>query len=99
MRSFKKHLFLALWFVTGLFSLIVAPAIHAQSETPYYQGKTVRILVSSGAGGGTDAAARLVSRFLAKYIPGNPKVTVQNMPGGSGTIANNSSAPRQSPMD
>ena len=89
MRSFRKHLFPALAFVTGLFWLMVAPNIHAQSDTPYYQGKTLRILVSSGAGGGTDAAARLVSRYIAKYIPGNPKVTVQNMPGGSGTIANN----------
>jgi len=89
MRSLRKHLFPALAFVTGLFWLMVAPNIHAQSDTPYYQGKTFRILVSSGAGGGTDAAARLVSRFIAKYIPGNPKVIVQNMPGGSGTIANN----------
>jgi tripartite-type tricarboxylate transporter receptor subunit TctC len=30
-----------------------------------------------------------VSRFIAKYIPGNPKIAVQNMPGGAGTIANN----------
>jgi tripartite-type tricarboxylate transporter receptor subunit TctC len=89
MRSFRKHLFSALAFVTGFFWLMVAPNIQAQSDTPYYQGKTLRILVSSGAGGSTDAAARLVSRYIAKYIPGNPKVTVQNMPGGSGIIANN----------
>jgi tripartite-type tricarboxylate transporter receptor subunit TctC len=59
------------------------------AEAPYYEGKTMRIIVSSGAGGGTDAAARLVSRFISKYIPGNPKIAVQNMPGGGGTIANN----------
>jgi tripartite-type tricarboxylate transporter receptor subunit TctC len=59
------------------------------AEQPYYEGKTLRILVSSGPGGGTDTAARLVSRHIAKYIPGNPKVLVQNMPGGGGTIANN----------
>jgi tripartite-type tricarboxylate transporter receptor subunit TctC len=59
------------------------------AESPYYEGKTIRIIVTSGAGGGTDAAARLVSRFISKYIPGNPKVAVQNMPGGGGTIANN----------
>jgi tripartite-type tricarboxylate transporter receptor subunit TctC len=55
----------------------------------FYEGKTLRILVSSGTGGGTDTAARLVSRFIGKYLPGNPKVLVQNMPGGGGTIANN----------
>jgi tripartite-type tricarboxylate transporter receptor subunit TctC len=76
-------IFLALgWLVTTTFQLSAA-------EPPYYEGKTLRILVSSGSGGGTDTAARLVSRFIAKYIPGNPKIIVQNMPGGGGTIANN----------
>jgi tripartite-type tricarboxylate transporter receptor subunit TctC len=59
------------------------------AEQPYYEGKTLKIIVSSGPGGGTDTAARLVSRFISKYIPGNPKIAVQNMPGGGGTIANN----------
>ena len=61
----------------------------APAEAPYYEGKTLKILVSSGTGGGTDTAARLVSRFIGKYLPGNPRVLVQNMPGGGGTIANN----------
>jgi tripartite-type tricarboxylate transporter receptor subunit TctC len=87
MLSWRRHIFLTLSFVIGIF--IVAPGIRAQSDAPYYQGKTLRILVSSSPGGGTDTAARLVSRYIAKYIPGNPKVAVQNMPGGSGTIANN----------
>lgn len=68
--------------------LVFSPAA-AAAEAPYYDGKTLRIVVSSGTGGGTDTAARLVSRFIGKYLPGNPKVVVQNMPGGGGTIANN----------
>jgi tripartite-type tricarboxylate transporter receptor subunit TctC len=83
----RKHLFLVLSFVTGVF--IVARDLNAQSDASYYQGKTIRIIVSSGPGGGTDAAARLVARFIPKYVAGNPKVAVQNMPGGAGTIANN----------
>ena len=67
--------------------VLFAPAI--AGEAPYYEDKTLRILVSSGTGGGTDTAARLVSRFIGKYLPGSPKVVVQNMPGGGGTIANN----------
>jgi len=59
------------------------------ADAPFYEGKTLKLLVSSGTGGGTDTAARLVSRFIGKYLPGNPKVLVQNMPGGGGTIANN----------
>jgi len=62
---------------------------HAASDKPFYEGKTIKILVSSNPGGGTDAAARVVARFLPKYIPGNPQTLIQNMPGGGGTIANN----------
>jgi tripartite-type tricarboxylate transporter receptor subunit TctC len=77
--------------IAGLLALAIL--LHASrvlaADAPYYEGKTLRIIVSSGAGGGTDTAARLVSRFISKYIPGNPKTIVQNMPGGGGTIANN----------
>jgi tripartite-type tricarboxylate transporter receptor subunit TctC len=59
------------------------------ADQPFYEGKTIKIIVSSSAGGGTDAAGRLVARFLPKYLPGNPNTIVQNMPGGGGTIANN----------
>ena len=72
--------------VVLIFSLVVSAGA---AEAPYYEGKTLRILVSSGTGGGTDTAARLVSRFIGKYLPGSPKIIVQNMPGGGGTIANN----------
>jgi tripartite-type tricarboxylate transporter receptor subunit TctC len=44
----------------------------AAQQASYYDGKTLKILVSSGTGGGTDTAARLVSRFIGKYLPGNP---------------------------
>jgi tripartite-type tricarboxylate transporter receptor subunit TctC len=79
-----------LTFIFLVFGWLIAanPQLSA-AEPPFYEGKTLRILVSSGSGGGTDTAARLVSRFIAKYIPGNPKIVVQNMPGGGGTIANN----------
>ena len=59
------------------------------ADQPFYEGKTIRFIIASGPGGGTDTAGRLVARFLPKYLPGNPKIIVQNMPGGGGTIANN----------
>jgi tripartite-type tricarboxylate transporter receptor subunit TctC len=81
---------IALSFNVLLLALIISSGARLfAAEQPYYEGKTLRILVSSPPGGGTDTAARLVSRYIAKYIPGNPKVLVQNMPGGGGTIANN----------
>jgi tripartite-type tricarboxylate transporter receptor subunit TctC len=85
----KRRTLASLFSISFLAFLITAPVELLTAESPYYEGKTLRLIVSSGAGGGTDAAARLVSRFISKYIPGNPKVTVQNMPGGGGTIANN----------
>lgn len=54
-----------------------------------FEGKTIRMIVASSPGGGTDAVGRLFARFLPRYLPGNPKVIVQNMPGGGGVIANN----------
>ncbi|HEX9880868.1 MAG TPA: tripartite tricarboxylate transporter substrate-binding protein [Candidatus Binatia bacterium] len=56
---------------------------------PFYEGKTLKIIVSSSAGGGTDSAGRLVARFLPKHLPGNPATYVQNMPAGGGILANN----------
>jgi len=61
----------------------------AQSADVSFTGKTVRIIVSSSAGGGTDTVARLVARFLPKHLPGNPATIVQNMPGGGGLVSNN----------
>jgi tripartite-type tricarboxylate transporter receptor subunit TctC len=69
-------------------TVVTAGEVYA-AEAPFYEGKTIRMIVSSGPGGGTDTAARLVSRYISKYIPGNPKIAVQNMGGGGGTIANN----------
>jgi len=62
------------------------------SEDPagdFYQGKTVSIIVGSGAGGGFDTTARLVSRHIGRHIPGAPTVIVVNMPGGGGLVAAN----------
>lgn len=58
-------------------------------DKPYYEGKTIKVIVSSSPGGGTDTAARLVARFLPKYLPGQPQTIIQNMPGGGGAVSNN----------
>lgn len=64
-----------------------APAAGAQGE--FYKGKQIRIVVGLSTGGGYDRAARMLARHIGKYIPGNPDVLVQNMPGaGSVTAAN-----------
>jgi tripartite-type tricarboxylate transporter receptor subunit TctC len=55
----------------------------------FYRGKTVRIVVGFSAGGGYDQYSRLIGRHLSKYIPGNPAVIVENMPGVGSIIAAN----------
>jgi tripartite-type tricarboxylate transporter receptor subunit TctC len=68
--------------------LLACPVAHAQgSSAP--GGKTVNLIISSAAGGGTDAYGRLVASFLEKYLPGSPTVIPRNIPGADGTTAMN----------
>ena len=69
-------------------TLALGHSAHAQGE-PFYNGKTVRIIVGFTPGGFYDRWARLLSRYMPKYIPGNPNFLVQNMPGASSVIAAN----------
>ena len=69
-----------------LFGLSVPGAL---AQQPFFQGKTVRIIVGFTPGGGYDTYARLIARHLGKHLPGNPTVVVDNMPGaGSLSSAN-----------
>lgn len=61
--------------------------LHAQAS--FYQGQSVRVVVGSSTGGGYDLWARLMALHLGKYIPGNPAIIVQNMPGAGGVVAAN----------
>lgn len=66
---------------------LIAQTAHAQ--TPYYQGKTIRIIQGRNPGGSGDVRAKLVSTYLKKYIPGNPNVLSEYMDGGGGRKAAN----------
>jgi tripartite-type tricarboxylate transporter receptor subunit TctC len=59
------------------------------AQTPYYQGKTIRLVAGTPAGSVYDTYARLMAQFMPKYIPGNPNVIVQNMPGVASMVAAN----------
>lgn len=56
---------------------------------PYYQGKTIQIIVGYSAGGGFDAYARTIARHLGKHVPGTPSVVVENRTGAGSLIAAN----------
>jgi tripartite-type tricarboxylate transporter receptor subunit TctC len=53
----------------------------------FYRGKTLNMVIGSASGGGFDAYARLIGRFMAKHLPGNPSVVPQNLPGSGGFAA------------
>src|SRR5262245_61808551 len=67
--------------------VLLVPAIAAQA--PFYQGKNLTFLINFSAGGPTDIEGRIVARHLAKHIPGNPTIIVQNMPGAGGVTGIN----------
>jgi tripartite-type tricarboxylate transporter receptor subunit TctC len=56
---------------------------------PYYEKKTMRIVVGFAPGGGYDRMARMMATYLPKYIPGHPTIFVENMPGAGSFIAAN----------
>ena len=74
-------------------ALLAATAItsvaSAQSVENFYKGKEIRLTSSSDVGGGYDATARLLARYMPNHMPGNPRIIVQNMPGAGGIKAAN----------
>ncbi len=66
----------SLGFVTG--------AAQAQSPAEFYKGRNINVLIGVGVGGEYDLHARLVARYIGRYIPGNPTMVAQNMTGAGG---------------
>jgi tripartite-type tricarboxylate transporter receptor subunit TctC len=69
--------------------LLLSELAHAQGQTYFYQNKTIQVIVGSAPGGLYDRWGRLLAQHMGKYIPGNPNLVVQNMPGGGSMIATN----------
>lgn len=61
----------------------------ANAQAPFYQGKTIRVIVGTPPGNLYDFWARLIAEHLGKHIPGNPNFVVQNMPGAGHVVAVN----------
>src|SRR5262249_21325053 len=60
--------------------------VKAEPVADFYRGKTLRMLIGYGPGGGYDIYGRLVAEFLPKHLPGKPTIVPQNMP-GAGSFA------------
>ncbi len=59
------------------------------SNAPFFKGKMIRFVVGYAPGGGFDTFARLLARHLRYYVPGTPRIIVQNMPGAGSLVAAN----------
>jgi len=66
----------------------VAPGL-SLAQTPFYQGKTITIVQGRDPGGTGDIRVKAVLPFLQKYIPGNPNILSEFMPGGGSRKAAN----------
>src|SRR5262249_11747459 len=70
-------------------SVAATPVSSVQAEpiADFYRGKTLRMLIGYGPGGGYDIYGRLVAEFLPRHLPGNPTIIAQNMPGAGSFVA------------
>jgi tripartite-type tricarboxylate transporter receptor subunit TctC len=80
------------WRPAGFLVAVLAFGASAQAQdavADFYRGKQIKIIVGSAPGGGYDLHARTLARRFGKYMPGNPGLVVQNMPGAGGLAATN----------
>jgi len=64
-------------------------AAGAQTPETFYAGRQVPLVISFAPGGLNDLAGRATARHLGRFIPGNPTIVPQNMPGAGGLAAAN----------
>lgn len=79
----------ALMILIASLLLVSCGAPGAGNEGPYYQGKTITLLIPFSEGGGTDVWARVMAPYLEKHIEGQPKVVIKNVPGGESITGTN----------
>jgi tripartite-type tricarboxylate transporter receptor subunit TctC len=75
-----------LWPAIAFSLLAIAPSAHADD---FYRGKQIRLIAGFPAGNDYDLGARLLIKYLPKYIPGQPTIIVQNMPQAASVVAAN----------
>jgi tripartite-type tricarboxylate transporter receptor subunit TctC len=80
-NNMKFGIFLILFFALGL--------DRAFSQSPFYQDKTISVVLGGPPGGSADMRTRAVISTLRKHIPGNPTIIMQYMAGGGGRQAAN----------
>ena len=81
--------------VRGLWTILLAVyflSFHAASgvsQEAFFKGRTITIIQGRDPGGTGDLRVRALVPFLQKYIPGNPTIVMEFMPGGGSRKAGN----------
>jgi tripartite-type tricarboxylate transporter receptor subunit TctC len=61
----------------------------AGSAEDFYKGRSISLVIGYSAGGGYDAYARLLARYIGRHLPGNPSIIPQQMAGAGSLRAAN----------
>jgi len=84
-----------MWLMHGGLGLLLTAGLcgsasaQGTANEPFYQGKTIRIVISTGVAGGYAEYARVLAEHMPRHIAGRPHVIVQSMPGAGGFLATN----------
>src|SRR5262249_25433844 len=77
-RRRRTHFCRAFAAFLALVATAYVSPLHAEDVAAFYRGKRINLIASYGTGGGYDVYARLLARFMSKYIPGSPNIIIQN---------------------
>jgi tripartite-type tricarboxylate transporter receptor subunit TctC len=75
--------------VVALSILLALPAASGARADDFYAGKVLNVVAGFPPGGGVDGEMRVMTKYFAKYIPGNPVIVSRNMQGAGGIILGN----------
>src|SRR5215210_5203989 len=89
MKTFHRPVLYVRAHVAVVALLAFWPAGNAFSQADFYKGKTIKIIRGGGPGGSGEFQTRALVRFLEKYIPGKPHLTVEFIEGAAGRKAAN----------
>ena len=78
-----------IWLLPATIAALSLVAVPRAPADEFYKGKTLTFVVGFAAGGGFDTYTRLIARHIAKHVPGNPNVVVENRTGAGSLIAAN----------
>ena len=76
-------------FVGTLFVYLALLPSYVFSQGSFFQGKTITVIQGRDPGGTGDLRVKALFPFLQKYIPGNPAIVSEYMPGGGSRKAAN----------